>query len=126
MATAVGGHSSGTAVVVSTILFCSLAGLLTIARLYTRMRVTNSVGVDDYLIVLGQASESTANKPWLDSADHDQILAVLLTVCMVKQGRTIPRAHVSQRRWFMLMALQYHMAWDDILQVSATGTWKGR
>lgn len=80
-----GGHASGHAVLVSSTIFCALAGILTIARLYTRWRITANVGIDDWLVAVAMVSEHCLRST-LDSANAQQLLAVLLTLCMGMQG----------------------------------------
>lgn len=54
-----GGHASGSAVLVTTVTFTVLAGMLTIARIYTRMKITHNTGVDDYLVAFAMVSQCT-------------------------------------------------------------------
>lgn len=50
------GHASPEAVIAAKIVFTIAAGLLTLARLYTRKRIVNNAGLDDLLIAFGLAS----------------------------------------------------------------------
>ncbi|KAI5360586.1 hypothetical protein Slin14017_G087610 [Septoria linicola] len=95
-----GGHASGSAVVVTTATFTVVAGLLTIARIYTRMKITHNTGVDDYLVAFAM------------------FLAVFLTICMVKQvqygmGRHFatltPHDMVQSLKWFWASTWSYSL-----------------
>lgn len=47
------GHASSQAVVVTKIVFTAIAGLLTVARLYTRTQIVRNAGLDDVFIGAG-------------------------------------------------------------------------
>lgn len=54
-----GGHASGSAVVVTTVTFTVLSGVLTMARIYTRVKITHNIGIDDYLVAFAMVSRYT-------------------------------------------------------------------
>ncbi|GIZ37458.1 hypothetical protein CKM354_000090300 [Cercospora kikuchii] len=92
------GHASGAAVVASCVTFNVLAALLTFARLYTRATITRTLGLDDHL------------------AAFALLLAIFLTVCMVKQvhygmGRHFdtltPDDMVHSLKWFWASTWTY-------------------
>lgn len=82
------GHASPEAIITTKILFTVTAGLLTFARLYTRMRIVRNAGVDDVFIALGLVSVGFCQaSPHTDHTDYlSKVASVVLTATTWMQG----------------------------------------
>lgn len=81
----ISGHTSGAVVIGVTSATTTLAGLIVIARLITRVLVVRKAGIDDVCILIAIVRHQFCYAMPL-VADTSQVLSTALTITMCQQG----------------------------------------